>query len=112
MMHMVFRKIFLLGLAFLIVAGVVACQSVPKPYPPSKTVPKTPPPSQPVDIKAQQLHFDRGIQAYSKEKFEEAKAEFQNVIGLGASSALGLKAQENLKKVNQILKSVEEIKSK
>ena len=111
-MQMVFRKILLLGLAFLIMAGGVACQTVPEPYPPSRTVPAARQPSQAVDTKAQQLHYDKGIQAYSNENFEEAKVEFQRVVDLGAGSALGLKAQENLKKVNQILRSVEEIKSK
>lgn len=121
-MQMVFRKILLLGLAFLIMAGGVACQSTPKPYPPSQTVPSanlpsktapaTPLPPKIVDTKAQQLHYDRGIQAYSNENFEEAKAEFQSVISLGSNSVLGLKAQENLKKVKQVLKTVEEIKSK
>lgn len=103
-------------------AGGVGCQSIPEPYPTSKTVPAnaTPSqssslthlPSQTIDTKAQQLHYDRGIQAYSKENFEEAKTQFQSVIDLGPNSSLGLKAQENLKKVTQVIKSVEEIKSK
>ena len=74
--------------AFLIMA---ACASPPVPidYPQAK----------PVDAKAQQQYYDLGLQQYSKENYGEAKEAFQQVIELGPNTALGLKAQENLKKI-------------
>ena len=113
MMRMLFRKILLSGFAILIVAGLGACQTKPKTSTasPAKAVAKPQPPKV-VDAKAQQLHYDLGVQAYSKENFEEAKVEFQRVIDLGSKTDLAMKALENLKKVIQVLKTVEEITSK
>ena len=108
---MSFRKILLSGIALFVVAGGVACQLKPVTPPPSKS-PVTRQPPKIVDTQAQQLHYDRGIRAYSNENFEEAKAAFQRVISLGPKTELGLKARENLNKVIQVLKTVEEIKSK
>lgn len=65
-----------------------------------------------VNAKEQQLSYDQGIKAYSTEKFEEAKTAFQRAIDLGPQTELGLKARDNLKKVVQVLKTVEEIKAK
>lgn len=114
----VLAKIRLFGLMVLVGVGSTACQWL-KPSAPEKplTAPstKTPEPKQPpkvVDTKAQQQQYDRGVQAYSQEKYEEAKAAFQRAIDIGPKTELGLKARENLKKVLQVLKTVEEIKSK
>lgn len=114
----VLAKIRLFSLMVLVGVGSTACQwlkpTVPeKPItaPPSKTSePKQPP--KVVDTKAQQQQYDRGVQAYSQEKYEEAKAAFQRAIDIGPKTELGQKARENLKKVLQVLKTVEEIKSK
>lgn len=65
-----------------------------------------------VDAKLQQLNYDQGLKAYSTEKYEEAKTAFQRAIDLGPQTELGAKARENLKKVLQVLKTVEEIKAK
>lgn len=68
--------------------------------------------SKPVDAKAQQQYYDLGLQHYSKENYREAKKAFQQVVELGPNTTLGMKAQENLKKIHQILKTLEEIESK
>lgn len=65
-----------------------------------------------LDPKAQQYYYDKGVQHYAKENFGEAKAAFRRAIDAGPNTALGLKAQENLKKIQQILKTVEDIESK
>ena len=70
-------------------------------------------PSQPhLDPKAQQYYYDKGVQHYARENFGEAKAAFRRVIDAGPNTPLGMKAQENLKKIQQILKTVEDIESK
>jgi TolA-binding protein len=78
---------------------------------------KTPPPAQRparqhVDPKAQQQYYDRGLQYYSQEHYRQAKESFQQVVELGPNTALGVKAQENLKKIDRILRTLEEIESK
>lgn len=66
----------------------------------------------PVDVKAQQQYYDLGLQQYSKENYGEARKAFQMVVELGPKSALGTRAQENLRKIQQILKTLEEMESK
>jgi hypothetical protein len=102
------RKLIIYGVAFLLVAG---CASAPK-APPPHPKPIARPQPKPVDAKAQQQYYDLGLQNYSKENYRGAKEAFQQVIELGPHTALGLKAQENLKKIEQILKTLEEIESK
>ena len=94
-------KILLCSLAFLVMAG---CASPPisVEYPQAK----------PVDAKTQQRHYDLGLQQYSDENFGKAKESFQQVIEFGPNTVLGLKAQENLKKIERILKTLEEIEAK
>ncbi len=65
-----------------------------------------------VDAKTQQRYYDLGLQYYSKEKYRRAKEAFQEVIEISPNNSLGLKAQQNIKKINQILKTVEEIEKK
>jgi len=80
-----------------------------------KTTPPPPPKSsarQHVDARAQQQYYDLGLQQYSKENYGEAKDAFQQVIDLGPNTTLGQKAQENLKKIQRVLKTLEEIESK
>ncbi len=65
-----------------------------------------------VDPKAQQQHYDQGLQYYSQEHYRQAKESFQQVVELGPNTPLGVKAQENLRKIDRILKTLEEIESK
>jgi outer membrane protein assembly factor BamD (BamD/ComL family) len=62
--------------------------------------------------KTQQYYYDQGLQQYAKENFGEAKESFQRAIDAGPNTTLGMKAQENLRKIHQILKTVEDIESK
>ena len=77
---------------------------------------KTPPPRSParqhVDAKAQQQYYDLGLHEYSKENYGEAKEAFEQVIELGPNTPLGQKARDNLKKIQRILRTLEEIESK
>jgi TolA-binding protein len=101
--------LLLSGVAFLVVAGCTLWHKTPPPPPPPPPKPVT---RQHVDTKAQQNYYDLGLQHYSKENYGEAKEAFQQVIDLGPNSTLGLKAQENLKKIDRILKTLEELESK
>jgi len=100
---------------FLIAAG---CSTFPKIFSPSQQ--KSTSRQQHSDTKtqqhadpiAQQQYYDQGLQHYSKDNYGEARAAFQQVVDLGPNTALGLKAKENLKKIDQILKTVEEIEAK
>lgn len=76
-----------------------------------KTAPPRSPARQP-DPRAQQQYYDIGVQQYSKENYGEAKDAFERAVELGPNTALGAKAQENLKKVQRILKTLEEIEAK
>ena len=67
---------------------------------------------QQVDVRAQQQYYDLGLQQYAKENYGEAKDAFEQVIERGPNTSLGQKAQENLKKIQRILKTLEEIESK
>ena len=62
--------------------------------------------------KAQQYYYDKGLQHYTMENFGEAKEAFERVVDAGPNTSLGMKAQENLKKIQQILKTVKDIESK
>lgn len=96
---------------FLLAAGCASMQQAPEP-PPAPPKPAARPQMKPVDGKAQQRYYDLGLQYYSKENYGDAKKAFQQVIENGPKTALGLKAQENLKKIQQILKTLEELESK
>jgi len=91
----------LCGVAFLVVVG---CVSAPEPIDNLQ--------SKPVDVKTQQRYYDLGLQQYSSENYGEAKEAFQQVIEYGPNTVLGMKAQENLKKIERILKTLEEIEAK
>jgi len=102
------RKLITCCMIFLAVSG---CTTWPKifsssPQKASNTHP------QHIDPKAQQQHYDEGLQQYSNDNYGEAKAAFQEVVALGPNTALGMKAKDNLKKIDQILKTLEEIESK
>jgi len=82
------------------------------PPPPSTPKPVARPQAKPVDAKAQQQYYDLGLQQYSKENYGKAKEAFQQAVEFGPNTALGVKAQENLKKIQQILKTLEELELK
>jgi TolA-binding protein len=64
------------------------------------------------DPKAQQRYYDLGLQNYSKENYDEARDAFEQVVEINPNSSLGLKAQENIRKIDQILKTLKEIEKK
>lgn len=66
----------------------------------------------PVDAEAQQRWYDLGLRNYSQENYGEAQHAFQAVVENGPNTLLGQKAQENLKKIEQILKTLKEIESR
>jgi len=101
--------IVLFGMLCMMVSGCALWQKTPAPSPAPVQKSKA---RQHVDAKAQKQYYDLGIQQYSRENYGEAKEAFQQVIELGPNTALGMKAQQNLKKIQQILKTVEEIETK
>lgn len=105
------RKLLLYGVAFLIVAG---CATAPQAPPPPPRHPKrvVHPQQRPVDAKAQKRYYDQGLQYYSAEHYLSAKEAFEEVVDLGPHTALGIKAQENLRKIEKILKTLNELESK
>jgi len=102
-----FRKLILYGMMVLVVAGCATWQKVPF-FHKSTSRPQ----SKSDEAKTQQYYYNQGLQHYSGENYGEAKKAFEHVIELGPNTVLGLKAQENLKKIHQILKTLEEIESK
>jgi TolA-binding protein len=86
------------------------CAGLRKTTPPPKPAARQQ--ARPADPKAQQHYYDIGLQQYSKENYGKAKEAFQQVVELGPNTALAQKAQENLKKIQQILKTLEELESK
>lgn len=68
--------------------------------------------TKPVDAKAQQYYYDLGLQQYSKENYDEAEESFEQAVEYGPNTLVGQKAKENLKKVQKILRTLEEIESK
>jgi TolA-binding protein len=106
----VFRIARIICIAVLVVSGCASFQNAPPPPPPPQQKPVAKPRS--VDAKAQQKYYDMGLQQYSGENYREAKKSFEQVIELGPTTTLGVKARENLKKIDQVLKTLEEIKSK
>jgi tetratricopeptide (TPR) repeat protein len=99
---------FLAGSMMLL--ALSGCASLWKSPPPQKPVAR--PQAKPVDAKAQQHYYDLGLQHYSTENYGKAKEAFQQAVELGPNTALGVKAQENLKKIQQILKTLEELELK
>jgi len=101
----VLLRLLLGGSVFLVVAG---CALLPKTPPPQKPVSSRPH----VDAKSQHHYYDLGLQHYSRENYGEAKEAFQQAVDFGPNTDLGIKAKQNLKKIEQILKTLEEIQSK
>jgi TolA-binding protein len=102
------RKLLVIAVLLLVTTGCVTPKKV-------RHTPRSPsarPQPKPVDAKAQQYYYDRGLQQYSKENYDEAEEAFEQAVENGPNTPLGQKAKENLKKVQQILKTLEEIESK
>jgi len=107
-----FRGILLLSAAFMIVSGT-GCSFIQKTFSPQPQQPQQQKHvNKPVNAKAQKYHYDLGLQLYSKESYKEARDAFQTVIDNGPNTTLGLKAQENITKIDQVLKTLEDIQSK
>jgi cytoskeletal protein RodZ len=86
--------------------------AAPEKYPEHKPVPKESGPKTPPESKAlsdQQTYYNMGMRYYSQEKYVEAKQAWQKVIKLGRKTALADKARDNIKKVDQILKTLKEM---
>jgi len=121
-LHVVLRNIIFLGATLLIVAGGTACTSLkptpsepevqtqqkPKPQPKPKLQSKP----KPADTEAAKQYYDQGLQEYSRENYQKAMALFQRVIDLEPYAELKSKAEENLKKTQQILKTLNSIETK
>lgn len=60
----------------------------------------------------QQQYYNIGMKHYSQENYQEAKKAWLMVIKLGKRTALANKARENIKKTDQILKTLKEISGK
>ncbi len=103
----VWRKVIAYGASLLLVIGCATTQTAPsKPASAHRQQPKR------VDIKAQQRVYDQGLQYYSEEHYNKAQESFKEVIRLGPNTSLAAKARENLKKIDQILKTLKELESK
>jgi outer membrane protein assembly factor BamD (BamD/ComL family) len=105
-MKELFCKIITAGMVCLLLAGCALFQKTPPAKAPQA------PRQQHVDVKAQQHYYDIGLQQYSKENYGEARDAFEKVIEFGPATSLGAKAQENLRKIQRILKTLDEIESK
>ncbi|MBN1472376.1 MAG: tetratricopeptide repeat protein [Syntrophaceae bacterium] len=73
---------------------------------------KTVPPVAPHKPSPQQQYYNLGMRLYSQDKYREAREAWQQVIKLDKNSALADKARENIKKVDQILKTLEKMSGK
>jgi TolA-binding protein len=80
--------------------------------PPARQKPAAKAQANPASPKIQKQHYDQGLEQYSREEYQEAKKSFERVIALGPNTDLGLKAKENVRKIDQILKTLKEIESK
>jgi TolA-binding protein len=107
-MQKMFRLAQISCVPLLLVIGCASFPNEPQSAPQQRSAGKP----RSVDAKAQQKQYDLGLQQYSREDYDEAKKSFEQVIELGPNTALGVKAKENLKKIDQVLKTLEEIKQK
>ena len=102
-------QLFICSMMLLILSGCALFKKTP---PPPPTAPPRSPARQQADAKAQKQYYDLGVQQYSRENYGEAKDAFEQALALGPKTTLGVKAQENLKKIERILKTLEEIETK
>jgi hypothetical protein len=73
---------------------------------------KTPLKAAPVTAVAQKRSYDAGVGHFAEERYAEAKKSWQETVRLGASTQLGLKAKDNIQKVDAILSSLKELEKK
>ncbi len=106
----VFRKLLPSGLVLLMAVGCATAPTAPSGQPKRAAHPR--PQQKPVDAKAQKRYYDQGLQFYSAEEYPNAKDAFEKAVELGPNTALGLKAQENLRKIKEILKTLDELEAK
>ena len=99
-----FRIVTIASVVILLASACVSCVCL-RPSPISSQ-------QKPLDAKAQQRYYDQGLQHYSKEKYELAREAFRKVVEISPNNTLGARAKENLVKINQILKTLEGMKSK
>ena len=106
---MIRNLILILLLCGAALPSITSCALLPRAH---QQHPAVHPQPKVVDAKAQQYYYDLGLQNYSEENYGEANKAFHRVIENGPKTALGLKAHENIKKIERILKTLAEIKAK
>jgi outer membrane protein assembly factor BamD (BamD/ComL family) len=65
-----------------------------------------------VDIAVLQDYYNQGLQFYADEQYGKAKKVWMKVIRLGPDTLVAAKARVYVKKVNRILKTLNEIEKK
>lgn len=97
----------LITLALIAMLSACAAKTAPppKPLPPVKKQVQPKPPNP----EAQQHYYNLGLKHYANENYKEAKKAFQQAVDNGADTNLGVKARENLKKIEQIMKTLKEM---
>ncbi len=86
--------------------------AVPKP-PAQQPVPPIPtPPVRPADLAAQKALYEEGLKFYSEEKYLDAKKSWEQALEISTTSELSGHILENLKKTDQVLKTLQEIQNK
>ena len=68
--------------------------------------------AKPMDPQAQQRYYDLGMKYYTEENYVEAKKAWQQVLQYGPNTPMADKARENLKKTDQVLKTLQEMEKK
>lgn len=84
----------------LVLAALAACQAGPKK--PAKGAPARPV----FSAASQQKAYDRGVAAFSEERYEDARKAWQEAVRMSPGTPVGRKAQENLAKVDTILRNL------
>ncbi len=111
------RSLILLSAGFFAAAGCAAhprrrTAAVPKP-PAQQAAPPIPaPPVKPADLAAQKALYEEGLKFYSEEKYLEAKKSWEQALEISTTSELSGHILENLKKTDQVLKTLQEIQGK
>lgn len=95
----------LITLALIAMLSACAARTAtpPKPLPKKQVQPK------PVNPAAQQHYYNLGFKHYANENYKEAKKAFQQAVDNGPDTNLGVKARENLKKIEQIMKTLKDM---
>ena len=91
------------GLCFLFSGVASACVSPRRPATPP------PPPPAIVDEAAQKSAYEAGLRSFAREQYVEARTAWREAVRLGPRAPLGRKAQEHLRKLDQMLLTLQEI---